>query len=67
MADGCEHVLNMYKQLLYYKGEPRWLISAAVDVTEAAEKRCQLEQLDHSASLAVESYRYEAVDMGFAA
>lgn len=46
LADGCEHVLNMYKQLLYYKGEPRWLISAAVDVTEAAEKRCQLEQLD---------------------
>ena len=46
LADGCEHVLSMYKQLLYYKGEPRWLISAAVDVTEATEKRCQLEQLD---------------------
>uniref|UniRef100_UPI003FEE4036 PAS domain-containing protein n=1 Tax=Bacteroides intestinalis TaxID=329854 RepID=UPI003FEE4036 len=46
LADGCEHVLNMYKQLLYYKGESRWLISAAVDVTEAAEKRCQLEQLE---------------------
>lgn len=46
LADGCEHVLNMYKQLLYYRGESRWLISAAVDITETVEKQRQLEQLD---------------------
>ncbi len=44
LSDGCEHVLSMHKQLLYYKGEPRWLISAAMDITELQKTKEKAEE-----------------------
>lgn len=45
LADGRVHTLSMHKTLVYY-GNDKWIISSALDITEMADQRAQLQLLN---------------------